>query len=115
MAIVYEKALDTLEVLMIKFGLDEPFQRVNVYYESIKTDNLRMLLIKVLTRCLVMYDSLSKIEVIFKLMRKRAEHEQKFQDFDKNWMTDKKFLTMTQEEKDRIFSEKLKTLEQDVA
>ena len=25
MAIVYEKALDTLEVLMVKLGLDEPF------------------------------------------------------------------------------------------
>lgn len=25
MAVVYEKALDTLEVLMIKLGLDEPF------------------------------------------------------------------------------------------
>lgn len=115
MAIVYEKALDTLEVLMIKFGLDEPFQRVNLHYETLKTDNLRMLLIKVLTRCLVMYDSLSKIEIIFKLMRKRAEHEERFRDFDKNWMTDKKFLTMTQEEKDRIFAEKMKKLEEDVA
>jgi hypothetical protein len=74
-----------------------------------------MRLLKVLTRCLVMYDSLSKIEVIFKLMRKRAEHEQKFQDFEKNWLTDKKFINMTQEEKDRVLSEKLKTIEQDVA
>jgi hypothetical protein len=28
MAIVYEKGLDTLEVLMVKLGLDEPFQKV---------------------------------------------------------------------------------------
>ena len=62
-----------------------------------------------------MYDSLGKIEVIFKLMRKRAEHEQKFKDYDKNWATDKKFLTLSNEERDRIKSEKMKSLEQDVA
>lgn len=28
MEIVYEKGLDTLEVLMVKLGLDEPFQKV---------------------------------------------------------------------------------------
>jgi hypothetical protein len=70
-----------------------------------------MLLLKVLTRCLVMYDSLSKIEVIFKLMRKRAEHEQKFQDFEKNWLTDKKFATSTPEDRERLLSDKLKTIE----
>lgn len=33
MEIVYEKALDTLEVLMAKLGLDEPFQKVILFYE----------------------------------------------------------------------------------
>lgn len=47
---------------------------------------------KVLTRCLVMYDSLSKIAVIFKLMRRRAEIEARFTDFEKNWMTGVKFV-----------------------
>lgn len=70
-----------------------------------------MLLLKVLTRCLVMYDSLSKIEVIFKLMRKRAEHEQRFQDFEKNWLTDKKFAASTPEDRERLLSDKLKTIE----
>jgi hypothetical protein len=70
-----------------------------------------MLLLKVLTRCLVMYDSLSKIEVIFKLMRKRAEHEQRFQDFEKNWLTDKKFATSTPEDRERLLADKLKTIE----
>ena len=70
-----------------------------------------MHLLKVLTRCLVMYDSLSKIEVIFKLMRKRAEHEQRFQDFEKNWLTDKKFATSTPEDRERLLADKLKTIE----
>lgn len=37
MAIVYEKAVDTLEVLMIKLGLDEPYQKVVVTYDTMKT------------------------------------------------------------------------------
>lgn len=36
MAIVYEKGLDTLEVLMIKLGLDEPFQKVISSYDGLK-------------------------------------------------------------------------------
>jgi hypothetical protein len=91
MGIVYEKAVDTLEVLMIKLGLDEPYQKVVVHYESLKAEHLRLLLIKVLTRCMVIYDSLGKMEVIFKLMRKRAEMEERFRDFEKNWMTGNKF------------------------
>jgi len=93
MTIVYEKAVDTLEVLMIKLGLDDPYQKVVVHYEALKADHLRLLLIKVLTRCLVMYESLGKMEIIFKLMRKRAEMEERFRDFKKNWMTGNKFLT----------------------
>ena len=81
MTIVYEKAVDTLEVLMIKLGLDDPYQRVVVYYEALKSGHLRLLLIKVLTRCLVMYESLGKMEIIFKLMRKRNEMEERFRDF----------------------------------
>lgn len=38
-----------------------------------------------------MYESLGKMEIIFKLMRKRAEMEERFRDFDKNWMTGLKF------------------------
>jgi len=49
-------------------------------------------LIKVLTRCLVIFESLAKIAVIFKLMRKRQELESRFTDFEKNWMTGVKFL-----------------------
>lgn len=37
MLIVYEKGLDTLEVLMVKLGLDEPFQKIINTYESLKT------------------------------------------------------------------------------
>lgn len=102
MTIVYEKALDTLEVLMVKLGLDEPFQKVIVHYDTIKSENLRLLLLKVLTRCLVMYESLGKMVVIFKLMKKRAEMEERFRDFEKNWMTGNKFKTSTTEEANKI-------------
>jgi hypothetical protein len=42
-----------------------------------------------------MYESLEKMEIIFKLMRKRAEMESRFKDFEKNWMTGNKFLANT--------------------
>jgi hypothetical protein len=38
-----------------------------------------------------MYESLGKIAVIFKLMKKRAELEAKFNDYDKNWKSGVKF------------------------
>jgi hypothetical protein len=37
MGIVYSKALDTLEVLMIKLGLDEPFNKVINFYDEMKS------------------------------------------------------------------------------
>jgi hypothetical protein len=45
-----------------------------------------------------MYESLGKMEVIFKLMRKRNEMEERFRDFKKNWMTGNKFLTANSEQ-----------------
>lgn len=36
MIIVYEKGLDTLEVLMVKIGLEEPFVKVINSYEALK-------------------------------------------------------------------------------
>lgn len=51
-----------------------------------------MTLLKVLTRCRVMYDSIEKIAVIFKLMRKRQEMESRFNDYDRNWTTGQKFV-----------------------
>ncbi len=62
---------------------------------------------KVLTRCLVMYESLGKMEIIFKLMRKRAEMEERFRDFEKNWMTGLKFKTGNQEEAQALYKLKL--------
>lgn len=55
------------------------------------------------------------MEIIFKLMRKRAEMEERFRDFEKNWMTGLKFKAGNQEEAEKIYKQKLQTLEQDVA
>lgn len=107
MLIVYEKAVDTLEVLMIKLGLDEPYQKVVVHYEYLKPNHLRPLLIKVLTRCMVMYESLGKMEIIFKLMRKRAEMEERFRDFEKNWMTGQKFMSTNADQAQQLYQQKL--------
>lgn len=63
---------------------------------------------------MVMYDSLSKIGVIFKLMRRRADIEGRFSDFERNWMTNVKFLG-TPEQRQALYREKLDSLEVDVA
>jgi len=99
---------------MIKLGLDDPFQKVISTYDMIKNQNIRLCLLKVLTRCMVMYDSLSKIGVIFKLMRRRADIDARFNDFERNWMTGNKFVG-TPEQRQALYSEKLQCLEQDVA
>lgn len=83
-------------------------------YESIKHDNTRITLLKVLTRCLVMYESLGKITIIFKLMKRRQEMEQRFLDYERNWMTGQKFIG-TPEQRQQMHQQKLQALEQDVA
>jgi hypothetical protein len=70
---MYEKALDTLEVLMNKMGLKDQFQRVMDNYDNDMASNLQTTLIKVLTRCKIMYLHLQKIQLIFKLINRRAE------------------------------------------
>ncbi len=62
-----------------------------------------------------MYESLGKMVVIFKLMKKRAEMEERFRDFDKNWMTGTKFKTATSEEASKLLSQKTQAIEQDIA
>ncbi len=63
---MYEKSLDTLEVLMNKMGLRESFERVlEQYEEQFKqmegSHSLNPLLLKILTRCKIMYMSLFSI------------------------------------------------------
>jgi hypothetical protein len=62
-----------------------------------------------------MYESLGKMEIIFKLMRKRAEMEERFRDFEKNWSKGQKFMTSNPEEGQKLYQQKLVSLEQDVA
>jgi hypothetical protein len=113
MLLIYEKGLDTLEVLMAKLGLDEAFQKVLNHYETLKHKDTQLM--KVLTRCMVMYESLGKITVIFKLMRRRSEMEQRFIDWEVNWVREKKFLGTTPEQRVALNTQKLASLEQDVA
>ena len=68
------------------------------------------MLLKVLTRCIVMYENLSKLQTIFKLMRKRQEIEARFADFDKNWTTGNKF-SATAEQKEALYKQKMQALE----
>lgn len=63
---------------------------------------------------MVMYDSLSKIGVIFKLMRRRADIEGRFNDFERNWMTGTKFVG-TPEQRQALYAEKLESIEIDLA
>ena len=50
-----------------------------------------------------MYESLGKMEIIFKLMRKRAEMEERFRDFEKNWSKGQKFMTSNPEEGQKLY------------
>lgn len=68
---MFERAVDTLEVLMCKLGLKDQFERVVEQYEEERKESLRKTLIKKLLRCKIMYASLSKIQVIFKLIISR--------------------------------------------
>ncbi len=65
---MFEKAIDTLEVLMWKLGLKEQFSIILQQYEEERKDEIRTTLIKKLCRSKIMYISLSKITVIFKLI-----------------------------------------------
>jgi hypothetical protein len=61
---IYEKALDTLEVLISKLGLKGQFERVLEAYDrefESGRSSLHLTLIKVLTRCKILYVSLYKI------------------------------------------------------
>lgn len=79
---IYEKSLDTLEVLMSKLGLKDQFQRVMDNYDEDMASNLQTTLLKVLTRCKIMYVSLHKIQTIFKLINKRLEMLNKISYFE---------------------------------
>ncbi|CDW78158.1 UNKNOWN [Stylonychia lemnae] len=79
---MYEKALDTLEVLMGKLGLIDQFDRVLDQYQEEKKVSLRKTLIKQLFRCKIIYESITKIQVIFKIIKQRDQFEKKINDYE---------------------------------
>ena len=68
---MYDKSIDTLEVLMNKLGLKNSFEKVCSFYESWKEQSIRKTIMKILTRCRIMYFSLGKLHLIFKLIERR--------------------------------------------
>lgn len=58
---------------MNKLGLTDQFQRVMDNYDDDMASNLQTTLLKVLTRCKIMYLSLYKVQTIFKLINKRED------------------------------------------
>ena len=68
---ILEKGLDTLEVLMRKLGFQDHFGHILASYNLQVKHSLQPTLIKVLTRCKIMYLSLYSIQTIFKLITRR--------------------------------------------
>ena len=68
---IYNKAVTTLEIELTKLGLNEIFHRIKDQYEEEKEKDLRSTMIKILYRCKKMEESLQKISIVFKLIKRR--------------------------------------------
>ena len=58
---VFEKTLDTLDVLMCKVGLKDSYDSLVSQYEKDKLEDFKETLLRALFRCKLMYQCLSKL------------------------------------------------------
>eukprot|EP00347_Sterkiella_histriomuscorum_P017198 403350297 len=84
---ISNKVTDTLEVLMCKLGLKEQFQNlISTYDQELKAsqnnDINPHIILKELFRCKQMYQSLTQIETIFKLVRVRDNLEKQIEEIE---------------------------------
>mmetsp|Transcript_11180 Transcript_11180/g.11251 ORF Transcript_11180/g.11251 Transcript_11180/m.11251 type:complete len:176 (-) Transcript_11180:264-791(-) len=68
---LYERSLQTLNIIMIKLGMEGTFSKVKEQYDNLKKVNLKESLIKMLIRCKNMLENAKQMQTIFKNIQRR--------------------------------------------